>query len=101
ARVAEMNRMPPAPAQPASIKSYTSQDVKIEASLDRSGILVLNDTGYPGWMAEVDGRPVEWINANYLFRGVLLAQGKHNVRFRYRPKTFRAGVAISGLTMAG
>ena len=101
AQVADMNRESPAPIQPASIKSYTSQDVQIEASLDRSGILVLNDTGYPGWMADVDGRPVEWVEANYMFRGVLLSPGKHSVRFRYQPKSFRWGAAISGLSMAG
>jgi len=101
AHVADMNREPPAPVQPASIKSYTSQDVQIEASLDRSGILVLNDTGYPGWMANVDGRPVEWFEANYMFRGVLLSGGRHIVRFRYQPKSFRWGTAISGVGLAG
>ena len=101
AQVADMNREPPSQIRPASIRSYTSQDVQIEASLDRSGILVLNDTGYPGWMAAVDGHPVEWVDANYMFRGVLLSAGKHSVRFRYQPKSFRWGAAISGLSMAG
>jgi hypothetical protein len=101
AQVADMNREAPAPIQPASIESYTSQDIQIEASLDRNGILVLNDTGYPGWMADVDGRPVEWVEANYMFRGVLLAAGKHIVRFRYQPKSFQWGATISGLSMAG
>jgi hypothetical protein len=101
AQVADMNREAPSPVQPASIQSYTSQDVQIEASLDRSGILVLNDTGYPGWMVDVDGRPVKWLAANYLFRGVLLSPGKHIVRFRYRPKSFRRGAGISGISLAG
>jgi len=100
AQVAEINRQAPARVEAASIRSYQSQDVQIEASLDRSGILVLNDTAAPGWTATVDGHPAEWFDANYLFRGVLLAPGKHAVRFRYQPKSFRAGAAIS-LTMAG
>jgi uncharacterized membrane protein YfhO len=83
------------------IRSYTSQDVQIEVSLDRSGILVLNDTAYPGWTATVDGHAKEWIDANYLFRGVLLPPGKHAVRFRYQPKSFRWGATISGLALAG
>jgi uncharacterized membrane protein YfhO len=96
-----MNRQPTAPVQPASIKSYSSQDVQIEASLERSGILVLNDTSYPGWTVDIDGRQGDWIDANYLFRGVLLPPGNHAVRFRYRPKSFYGGAAISGITMAG
>jgi uncharacterized membrane protein YfhO len=100
AQVAGMNHGPPAQVRAASIASYKSQDVQIEASLDRSGILVLNDTGYPGWTVDVDGRPADWIAANYLFRGVLLPAGKHAVRFRYRPKSFRRGASISGFTLA-
>jgi hypothetical protein len=101
AQAAEMNRREPVQVQAASIKSYKSQDVQIEASLDRSGILVLNDTAYPGWTASVDGHPAAWVEANYMFRGVFLSPGKHAVRFRYEPKSFRRGAAISGLTMAG
>jgi hypothetical protein len=100
-QVAEMNRQPPEPVNAASIRSYASQDVQIEASLDRSGILVLNDTSYPGWAVDIDGRSADWIDANYLFRGVLLSRGKHTVRFRYRPMSFYAGAALSGITMAG
>jgi uncharacterized membrane protein YfhO len=94
-QVAAINRQKPARIEAASIRSHQSQDVQIEASLDRSGILVLNDTSYPGWTATVDGRPAAWTNANYLFRGVLLPPGKHAVRFRYRPKSFSTGVSIS------
>ncbi len=96
-----MNREASVPVHAASIKSYKSQDVQIEASLDRSGILVLNDTAYPGWTASVDGHPAAWVEANYLFRGVFLSPGKHTVRFRYQPKSFSRGATISGLTAAG
>jgi hypothetical protein len=101
ALVVGINRQPPAQVEAATIRSYQSQDVQIDASLDRAGILVLNDTAYPGWVVDVDGRSTAWIGANYLFRGVLLSAGKHAVRFRYRPASFRRGAAISGLALAG
>jgi len=78
-----------------------SQDLQIEASLDRNGILVLNDTAYPGWNVSVDGRPAAWIAANYMFRDVFLSPGKHSVRFQYEPTSFRRGAAVSGLAFAG
>ena len=34
----------------AKIVSYTPRRVEIAASLDRRGILVLNDTNFPGWL---------------------------------------------------
>ena len=101
AQVADMNREAPVPVQAAHIRSYQSQDVQIEASLERAGILVLNDMAYPGWTVDVNGRAATWIGANYLFRGVLLSAGKHTVRFRYRPASFRRGATMSGLAFAG
>jgi hypothetical protein len=99
-QVTAINHQKPAHIEAASIRSYRSQDVQIEASLDQSGILVLNDTAYPGWTVTVDGRPTAWTNANYLFRGVVLAPGKHAVRFAYKPKSFSTGATIS-LAMVG
>jgi membrane protein YfhO len=104
-QVAAINHQRPARIEAAAIRSYRSQDVQIEASLDQSGILVLNDTAYPGWTVTVDGQPAAWTNANYLFRGVLLASGKHVVRFAYKPKSFSTGATISvamlGLLVVG
>jgi uncharacterized membrane protein YfhO len=87
------------PAQAARITSYRSQSVAIEASLDRSGILVLNDSDYPGWTVDVDGHPNNWFSANYLFRGVFLKPGKHVVRFVYRPMSFFAGALIGSIAL--
>ena len=98
-QVAEINREAPVRVEAASIRSYHSQDVQIEASLDRSGILVLNDTAYPGWTATVDGHPTPWTSANYLFRGVFLRPGRHIVEFCYQPKSFRWGAALSLATL--
>ena len=83
---------------PATIKSYESRAVDIQASLSRNGILVLKDSDYPGWRVSIDGRPGEWFTANYLFRGVFLNPGMHTVRFEYRPASFRWGAAVSWLT---
>ncbi len=99
--LAEVNSEPAQRVQPARIKSYKSQKVEIETSLDQSGILVLNDTNYPGWSADVDGRSAPLISANYMFRGVLLSPGKHVVRFVYRPKSFYVGLAIAAITAFG
>jgi Bacterial membrane protein YfhO len=79
----------------ARITSYTSQEVKIDASLSREGILVLNDSDYPGWIAEIDGRGARWFTANYLFRGILVPKGRHQIRFLYKPKSFYTGLFIS------
>ena len=97
--VARINRRPAMRVQAATIRSYASQVVDIETTLNRDGILVLNDSDYPGWMVEVDGHPGEWFSANYLFRGVALTRGKHRVRFSYKPRSFFVGALISVTTL--
>ncbi|HEY3936165.1 MAG TPA: YfhO family protein [Bryobacteraceae bacterium] len=96
---AQMNQSAALPVEAARITSYQSRLVSIKASLDRSGILVLNDSDYPGWSVEVDGHPSNWFSANYLFRGVFLKPGKHVVRFAYRPLSFYTGALISSITL--
>ncbi len=95
AAIRDLNNRPPEPVRAATILSYTSQEVKIDAVLERPSLLVLNDSGYPGWKVYVDSRQSHWIAANYLFRGVLLGPGRRLVRFAYQPASFAAGAAIS------
>ncbi|MGD1000863.1 MAG: YfhO family protein [Candidatus Brocadiia bacterium] len=68
-------------------------DIKVRAAAP--ALLVLSDLFYPGWEATVDGRPVEILQANYVMRAVAVPKGAHEVRFLYRPASFRAGVAAS------
>ncbi|MCK4720681.1 YfhO family protein [bacterium] len=58
--------------------------------------LVLADTWYPGWRAEIDGVPVKTIYRvfNY-YRGIEIPEGSHRVRFYYRPPSFSIGTTIS------
>jgi hypothetical protein len=96
AAIRSLNSLPHERVRAARILSYTSQEVKIDAAVERPALLVLNDSDYPGWKVYVDGRRSHWITTNYLFRGVLLEPGRHLVRFAYEPASFAAGAAISG-----
>jgi hypothetical protein len=96
AAMRRLNGQPAERVRAARILSYTSQDVQIDAAIERPALLVLNDSDYPGWNVYVDGRRSHWVTANYLFRGVLLEPGRHLVRFAYEPVSFTAGSVISG-----
>ncbi len=63
------------------------------------GLLVLTDLHAPGWIAEEAGRRLPILRADGYFRAVALPAGTHRVVFRYRPITFYAGAAVSGLAL--
>jgi hypothetical protein len=83
----------------ATIISYESQSVSIQASLKSPGILVLADSYYPGWKAYVNDKEVKIYRANLFFRAVSLPSGNHVVEFRYEPASFKIGLIISIMTM--
>ena len=83
----------------ARILEYKNHLVNIQASLDSPGILVFADSFYPGWNAYVNGRQEKIYRANLFFRGVSLPAGTHIVQFRYEPRSFAIGRAISIITL--
>jgi hypothetical protein len=75
------------------------EQVLIEVSTPQPGYLVLADTFYPGWVAEIDGVPVNRIyRAFTYFRAIEVPAGEHIVRFEYRPQSYSLGKLLSGIT---
>jgi hypothetical protein len=74
--------------------------VRIVTDADAPALLVLTDTWYPGWRAEVDGAPAPIWRADHAFRAVALPAGRHEVVMRFRPRSVAAGAAISGVALA-
>ncbi|HXV81904.1 MAG TPA: YfhO family protein [Candidatus Binatia bacterium] len=83
----------------ATIVRYENGRVTIATSANSDGILVLADSYYPGWKAFVDGREEVIRRANLFFRAVALPAGNHTVEFRYEPRSFTVGLAISVATL--
>jgi len=80
------------------------QEVVIEARMETSGLVVLADLWYPGWMAEVDGQPVPIHRVNHGLRGVQVSRGTSTIVMRYSPMSFHYGrmCSLIGLiTLAG
>lgn len=89
------------PATPARVHRVSPTLTEVEINMTESGFLVLADSCFPGWAAEVDGRPAEIQCANYLVRGVELEAGPHRVRFVYRSAWVRWGLGLSALGLVG
>jgi Bacterial membrane protein YfhO len=83
------------PARPARIVRDDPTRVDVDVAGSAPGRLVLLDTFYPGWKAEVDGRSAPIAAANVAFRSVALPAGARRVSFSYEPASVPAGLAIS------
>jgi Bacterial membrane protein YfhO len=79
----------------ATIAHQSLDRVSLKVNLPQNGWLLLADTWYPGWHADVDGRRVEVERADAFFRAVRVPAGTHDVQFRYEPSSYRRGALIS------
>jgi hypothetical protein len=67
----------------------------VDIHTEQDGLLILADTFYPGWTAQVDGQAVELHQVNLNFRAVSVPSGSKIVRFAYQPWWVWPGVLLS------
>lgn len=78
-----------------NIVRFLNDSVEIDVDTQSPGILVMSDVLAPGWKASLDGQPAMIYRANYAFRAVFVAAGKHHLTFSYDPLEFRVGAVLS------
>ncbi|MBK8549834.1 MAG: YfhO family protein [Ignavibacteria bacterium] len=94
----DINQKIDKPDSTASIKFIKGDIHSLEYEVNASGnnLVVFSEVYLPfGWKAYLDGNPTEFYKTDYLFRSVVVPQGKHKVEFRYEPETFYTGKTIS------
>jgi len=84
-----------------SVIEYENEKIRIKTTVDQPGYLVLSEIYYPGWKAKVDGEEVPILPGNYLFRVIPLEKGDHEVHLYFVSWSFRVGLLITILTLAG
>ena len=83
------------------VLSYSPQRVELDIEAPRDCWLFLSDTPYPGWEVEIDGVPARWHAANLIGRAVPVTEGRHRVVFRFKSRSFRVGLLLSAIGLAG
>ncbi|MGH7856596.1 MAG: hypothetical protein ACREQY_04640 [Candidatus Binatia bacterium] len=86
-----------APSRSVRIAERTNSSLRIEASLEKPGLLVVSEGFYPGWKATVDGREVSILRANMMMRALALPAGRHDVELMFRSGAIRLGLYGSAL----
>jgi len=67
----------------------------VDAIACEPSCLLVADSYFPGWVAEVDGHKALVVRADYALRAVPLPAGSHHVELRYRPMSFTIGLILS------
>ena len=84
----------PLPAVQVLSTSNTLITLAVDAG-NGPAYLVYSATAYPGWKAEVDGRPAVLRRTDGALLGIFLPSGKHRITLLYAPEVFRLGEFLS------
>lgn len=71
-------------------------EVEVSVQTDAAGWLVISQSAYPGWRAEVDGKPADLVPAELVCTAVAVPMGRHKVRLVYEPTWRTPGRALVG-----
>ena len=66
------------------LANYTPDYLEYKSNLSAEGLGVFSEIWYPeGWVARIDGEPVETLRANYVLRALKVPAGEHTITWEY------------------
>jgi hypothetical protein len=91
---------PTARGRVASYRRPASGRIELDVEAPADAWLVLHEQHYPGWRAEVNGKPAPIVRADHVYQAVRVSAGTSTVVFRYAPGSFRWGLGITLASLA-
>ncbi len=79
------------------LQSYSPDHLVYKVSGVKEKMLAVFSEVYydKGWVASIDGTPVNHIRANYVLRALVVPEGDHTIEFDFHPRAFYTGKQIS------
>jgi Bacterial membrane protein YfhO len=74
---------------------FENQSVDAEIEAAKPSLVVISQTYYHNWHADVDGQPTPLLRANEAFQAVQIPAGRHELRLAYEDRAFEIGVALT------
>ncbi|MBL7763910.1 MAG: YfhO family protein [Chitinophagaceae bacterium] len=74
------------------LTKFDNDKIEYEANCNGPQFAVFSEIYYPkGWNAYLDGKKVDYVNANYILRGLSIPAGKHKIEFVFEPESVKSG----------
>jgi hypothetical protein len=95
----------PEPLSSAPKRLLPEEEINAPESIslpgDKAGYLVVTQNAMPGWRAWLDGKPADLFRADGIFQCVAFSAESRSVTLRYEPASFRLGLFLTLLSLAG
>jgi hypothetical protein len=78
-----------------SMTRFDNDAIEYEVNGNGPQFAVFSEIYYPkGWNAYVDGKKTDYLNVNYVLRGIPVPAGKHSIKFVFEPESVQQGRSI-------
>jgi hypothetical protein len=78
-----------------SMTKFDNDAIEYEVNGSGPQFAVFSEIYYPkGWNAYVDGKKTDYLNVNYVLRGISVPAGKHSIKFVFEPESVQQGRSI-------
>lgn len=81
------------------VASYRSGAVTLKTSADQPTVLRACEKFMPYWKATLDGKPVSLFRCDYLFQGLFVPAGSHEITLTYAPQMPTFWSQVSGTAL--
>lgn len=80
----------------ASIRQtkFDNDAITYESNSTGNHLAVFSEIYYKDWNTYIDGKPADFVKANYVLRAMVVPAGKHTIEFRFEPSVFYLGKQI-------
>jgi hypothetical protein len=80
---------------------FGNQSVDFEVEAAETSLVVISQTYYHNWHAEIDGQPTPLLRANVAFQAVQVPAGTRKIHLSYQDHAFETGAAVSIAALVG
>lgn len=87
----------PLPGVRVNLREFASHRLVVDVEAPAPSVVVVNQTFYPGWRAEVNGQATPVWRANYGFQAVAVPAGQSQVVLRYHERGFYWGLGFAAI----
>jgi hypothetical protein len=70
------------------------EHMRLRVTAPDKGVVVVNDSFYPGWQATIDGQPARIFCANGVFKALLVSAGSHTIDLEFKPDVFMQSLRL-------
>ncbi len=67
----------------------------LEVKTSKTAFLIIRENYHPDWKCYIDGKKEKIYKANYIFYGVFVPEGEHELRFVYESRVFNIASLLS------